>query len=897
MDQKPDKKKLLIVDSYALIYRAYHAVPTLTSKGRNVNATYGFFSIFLKIFNKYNPDYIVCTFDSQTSTIIKKNKFSWYKSNREKVPDDLIPQFDYVKDILNSFDISVIESIDYEADDIVASIVKIFKKELDLEIYIITGDKDLIQLVNKGVNVIIPGKSFSDPREITINNVEEFLGFKSKYLLSYKSLKGDPSDNIPGVPGIGDKTAKDLILEFGDLEDIYKNVDKIKKDNLRNKLLNNKELAYDSLEAAKLNYDIHINESISDLGIKFNYSNIISKLKDFDFYSLISKYFPDFNGINTLENNKIQDNIYSDYEISTLDNKNLDKFRSKTTTNSKLFFHINFDHITNKIFDIYFKVDNKLIFYFNDFNNKEIIDELKQIFSNKDIEKICFNVKEYLTLLYNIGIKLEDSYFDINLAYFILKNKNLALKSIVFEIFNVEIGNYEELTLKGKFSLFDISKKSIKDLSILNCIYIEKLYIKFTQQLDTDINLKNIYYNIDLPLIKVLFVIEKNGIKLDTTYMIDFNDHLKDKIANIEEKIYSISGSKFNISSSVQLSNFLYHDLKLPIFKKLKSGIFPTDELTLSNLSLEHPVINLIRKYKELKKIETTYTLSLVKLVDEFSRLHTTYNITGVSTGRLSSKNPNLQNIPNKTDLGKDIRRAFIADKGKMFISFDYSQIELRIMAHYSNDKTMKDAFINNIDIHTYTASKIFNKKDSEVTREERSRAKTINFGIIYGLSSYGLSQQLSISRSEATNFIDQYFNTFPSIKEYYQYIDDFVEKNGFVETLFGRKRYFEIFSNSYVMKNQIFREAINMPIQGTSADIIKISMNTIYNDETINSLNANIILQIHDELVFEVPESIVIKDFIEKISNIMTNFNEISVPLIVDSKYGPNLKELKKYE
>ena len=897
MDLEPNKKKLLIIDSYALIYRAYHAVPTLSSKGRNINAAYGFFSIFLKILNKYNPDYIVCTFDSQTSTIIKKNKFSWYKSNREKVPDDLIPQFDYVKDILSAFDINVIESIDYEADDVVASIVKSFEKESDLEIYVITGDKDLIQLVDPRVNVIIPGKSFSDPREITVDNVEEFLGFKSKYLLSYKSLKGDPSDNIPGVPGVGDKTAKDLILEFGDLGDIYKNIDRIKKDNLRNKLLENKDIAYDSLEAARLNYDININESISDLTIKFDYNKIISKLREFDFNSLISKYFSDFNSINQIESSKAQEEIYSDYDISILNNANLDQFKSNVISNNKLFFHINFDHINNKIFDIYFKIGDKVIFNFNDFSNKEIINELNKIFLNKNIIKISFNIKEDMMYLENIGINLENSYFDINLAYFILKNKNLALKGIVFENFNIEISNYDELTLKGKFSLFDIPKDSIKNLSILNCIYIEKLYIKFTQQFENDINLLSIFYNIDLPLIRVLFAIEKTGIKLDTEYMIAFNDGIKMQIKDIEEKIYSVSGDKFNISSSVQLSNFLYQKLKLPIFKKLKSGIFPTDELTLSNLSAEHPVIDLIRKYKELKKIETTYTLSLVKLVDKNSRLHTTYNITGVSTGRLSSKNPNLQNIPNKTDIGKDIRRAFVADKGKMFISFDYSQIELRIMAHYSNDKAMKDAFINNIDIHTYTAAKIFNKKDADVTQKERSRAKTINFGIIYGLSSYGLSQQLSISRAEATSFIDQYFKTFPSIKDYYQYIDDFVDKNGFVETLFGRKRYFEISSKSYVMKNQIFREAINMPIQGTSADIIKISMNHIYNDKNVKSLKANVILQIHDELVFEVPESIAIKAFVGIISNLMTNFKEISVPLIVDSKYGPNLKDLKKYE
>ncbi len=891
MDLKSKKKKLLIVDAYALIYRAYHAVPSLSSKGRTVNATYGFFSIFLNIFNRYNPDYIICTFDSQTSTVIKKKKFSWYKANRDKVPEDLIPQFSYVKDILNAFNINIVESIDYEADDLVASLVNKFQNEKNLEIYVITGDKDLIQLVNENVLVIIPGKSFSDPREITSKNVKEFLGFDSKYLLSFKSLKGDPSDNIPGVPGVGDKTAIDLILEYGDLDNIFANIENI-KDSLKNRLSNNKSIAYESLEAAQLNFNVNLDINLHDLVLKFNYFNIISKLQEFDFNSLISKYFSEYkdNNISQEENRD-----YSNKYIEILNISNLDKLQSELIKRQKIFFHINSDN--NSIFDIYFYINNKSVFCWKDLDNKRIQDFIRNIFNDKNIEKISFGIKEEISLLEKININLSSMYFDINLAYFILKNKNLSLKGIIFENFNINIENIDSLTLNGKFTLSEISEESIQKSSYLNCFYMDKLYTNFVRQFGSDHSLSNIFYNIDTPLIVVLSDIERVGIKIDTKYLIELNAYIKKQITGIESDIYSISKQKFNISSSHQLSNFLYQELNLPTFKKLKSGIFPTDELTLSSLSSAHPVIDLIRKYKELKKIETTYTLNLVKLVDENQRLHTTYNITGVSTGRLSSKNPNLQNIPNKTGIGKEIRRGFIAGNHHIFVSFDYSQIELRIMAHYSGDKNMQDAFLKNRDIHLYTASKIFNKEEENITTEERNRAKTINFGIIYGLSAYGLSQQLSISRVEATSFIDQYFETFPSIKAYYQYIDEFVSKNGFVETLFGRKRYFDNISKSYIMKNRIFREAINMPIQGTSADIIKISMNNICKDKDLEKLFAVIILQIHDELVFEVPENIDMKVFVSKISNIMSDFKEIKVPLLVDVKYGKNLKDLKKYE
>ncbi len=880
-----DNKKFFIIDSHALIYRAYHAVPQLTSKNRNVNAVYGFFSILLRLIDKYEPAYIVCAFDSPTSTFIKKKKFTWYKANREKVPDELIEQFEYVKEILRAFNISIIESLDYEADDVVSSIAKKFKKDFD--IFVITGDKDLLQLVDDKVSLIMPGKSFSDPKEINNSNVEEILGFKNKYLLTFKSLKGDPSDNIPGVPGIGDKTAQDLILLYGDLFGIYENIDNV-KESLKQKLIKGKQSAYDSFEAAKLFYDIDVNLDVSKIKIAFDYDKIVEKLNEYDFNSLKNKYFSKY---------KIEENSGVEYKAPKEINDDNIKTISKDLEELKIvYFYILNNHTNNSIYSIFFLVKDT-IYYIDDFKKDSNIKILKDIFSDINIEKVSFQSKDDMHSLNNIGIPFEGKYFDINLGYFILKGKNTTIKSIIYEIFSVEIEDISLLTMNGKFSLDDIDKEKLLKNSFYYIYYLPLLYENIVHNLEKDDLNNSVFRNIDLPLIKVLFDIEKTGIEIDVEYLKNLYKEINEKILLLENKIFKSVGKDFNISSSLQLSNVLYEDLKLPYFKKLKSGIFPTDDITLEGLSKRNPVVDDIRKYKELKKLNSTYTLSLVKFVDDKLRIHTTYNITGVSTGRLSSKNPNLQNLPNKTELGRDIRKAFIPSKNHIFISFDYSQIELRLMAFFSQDENMKKAFNEGLDIHTYTASQIFNKLEKDITKDERNKAKTINFGVIYGISSYGLSQQLGITRKEANDFIENYFKRFSSIKNYYKYIETFVEKNAFVETLFGRKRHFDTTSGSYIVKSHIFREAINMPIQGTCADIIKISMNKIFNNNEYLKYKAKILMQIHDELVFEVPKNVDKEAFIKLISSLMTDFKEIDIPLRVDSKYGDNLRDLVVYE
>lgn len=887
MDHNDGERKLFVIDSHALIYRAYHAVPTLTSQNRNVNAVYGFLSIFLKIINRYQPDYIVCAFDLSSSTLIKKGKFDWYKANREKSPDELIAQFEYIKDILNSFNIKILESIDYEADDIVASLVKKFRNE-KLHIYVVTGDKDLIQLVEENVDIIMPGKSFSDPLDISSNNVKDFLGFDKKYLLTYKSLKGDPSDNIPGVPGIGDKIAKDLILEFGDLDDIYKNISKIKK-TVAEKLLNNKDIAYESNNAASLFYDIKFDFQLDELTINFDVEKIVGKLKEYEFNSFIKKYF-DLKE-ETISKDKKINNVVSNNQLKNLYDAGVyNEFSENAKNTKKVFFDILVEG--DSIFYIVLSFDLKKYFYLKNINGN--ISKLKEIFEDNSIEKVGFDLKQTMKLLYMNDIEVNGMYFDINLAYFLLSNKNLHLKNIIYELFNEEVDDYSDLTFNGKYLISDIEENKVIKSIANNVHYIYQLYNLFIQDLNKDQKINDVMFKIDLPLIKILFNIEREGILLDTHYLKDLYDNIKDELSDLEKKIYQIAGEEFNISSSKQLSNILYQKLKLPFFKKLKSGIFATDELTLSILSNDYEIIDFIRKYKELKKIETTYTLNLIKLVDSNNKLHTTYNLTGVSTGRLSSKNPNLQNIPNKTNLGRDIRRAFVAEKDNVLVSLDYSQIELRLMAHFSKDKNMIDAFRDNLDIHKYTASKIFNKGEDMISDSERNRAKTINFGIIYGLSSFGLSRQLGISRSDADSFIKSYFDTFPGIRDYYKYIEDFVAKNGFVETLYGRKRYFNINSGSYIAKSQMIREAINMPIQGTSADIIKIAMIKI-NDNLLEKFNSTIRLQIHDELVFSLSKKSNLEKFIKDVSLVMSDFPEISVPLKVDSKYGTNLRDLKR--
>ncbi|MHB8443063.1 MAG: DNA polymerase I [Patescibacteria group bacterium] len=899
---KQQNKKLFLIDSNALIFRAYHAIPVLKSKGpgsqdRNVNAVYGFFLIFFKTLQNYNPDYIICTFDSINSSKIRKDKYSWYKANRSATPEDLIDQFDYVKDILKTLNTKVYEEPFYEADDIIASVIENFKNKDDIDIYVMTGDKDLLQLISRNVSLLMPLKSFSDPVEINSNNVKEYFGMEPNMVTTYKGLRGDPSDNIPGVPGIGDKGAKDLVNEFGNINSIYKNIDKIKP-NIAKKLMDNKKSALESFDAASL----YSNLSLKDLDLEksrilFNHESVISKLDEYQFKSLINKYFPDYVKSQNIESEKTGGlNGVMIEDISSFSNfvhklEKVKEFAFLCTIYDK-------DKLNEGLLPFGMSVytggeDTTFI----NLNNSDIInskefENFKNIFKNKKIRKIGYDIKKQMHFLENLYIKVNGIYFDTQIAYFILKNKNTSLKNIILDVFDKNLYDIDVIeSSKG----IKLDKKIIPKIYCDYSRYIYDLYKYIDQQFSKDNVISDVFFNIDMPLIQILYIMECNGIKLNKGFLNKLYDKFELELKDLEKAIYKIAGVEFNISSPAQLGNILFKTLSLKSSGKRKSGIFNTEDSVLESIEADSPIIPLIRRYKEVSKIKNTYTKNLVKLTDSSSRLHTRYSITGASTGRLSSSDPNLQNIPIRTETGRQIREAFVADKGKMLFSFDYSQIELRIMAHYSGDPSMKYAFLHDEDIHKYTASIIFKKKPEDITREERSIAKTINFGVIYGISSFGLSRQLGISRLEADTFIKNYFATFSNISKYYDWISEFIKEHDYVETLYGRRRYFD-YNKGYVFEKRIFREAINMPIQGTSADIIKIAMIKIGNG-IINRYDADMILQIHDELIFEVSNEVDYNSFVHDITNAMIEGFKLNVALKVDVKYGINWKNMTNYK
>lgn len=885
-------KKIFLIDSHSIIFRSYHAISPLMSNGRLVNATYGFFTILFNILDKFSPDYIACAFDVSDKELFRKKEYPLYKANRQIPPEDLKIQFGYVKDILKAFDIRAFEFPGFEADDIIASLVNKFKNE-GINIFIVTGDRDLLQLVDSNVSVILPGKSFSSSIEINIDNVKDFLGFSNDYLIDYKGLRGDPSDNIPGISGIGDKSAKDLILKFGSIEDIYINISKIKPA-LVKKLVNGRDLAFTSKKLSTLFSNIEFPSFLlNDLRINFDKDKVIEKLSEYQFKSLVNKFFPELSN-NMLTQNSITEGDFDKNLIDTVDKlsilveriKSIEEFSFDTETDG-------LDIMKSICVGISIAINEKETFYIlltdNDILKSNAFQGLVNIFSNENIKKIGHNLKFDLHSLINIGVSVRGLYFDTQIASRLLNFPSTSLKTLVSEIFNFRMLSYEELTNNFKKTIYELDVKSLSDYSCSDAHFTYLLYKYFSHKFGQDLSQKKVFYDIDIPLIQILFEMERKGIMINFNMLNSLYQDFSEKINEISKKIFDIAGEEFNISSTNQLGEILFTKLKIPPpVKKNKNGFFSTNEYALKNLEADYPIVGLVLQFKELSKLRSTYTKSLAELVFDDHRLHTTYNITGTTTGRLSSVNPNLQNIPVKSDYGKYIRSAFIADVGNMLFSFDYSQIELRIMAHFSKDVNLKKAFEEKIDVHSYTASLIFNKKYKDVSSKDRRIAKVINFGIIYGISSFGLSQQLGISRSEASKFIEDYFNYFPGIKSYYKDIEISVDKNSYVETLFGRRRYFEK-SGGYGYVSRMMREAINMPVQGTNADIIKIAMGRI-SRFLKNYSNVSMILQIHDELIFEFEnfkDKFQYTDIIEGIKNAMVNNFPLNIPLEVEVKYG----------
>ena len=862
MSEKNLKSKLLVlIDANALLHRAFYALPPLTTeKGELVNAVYGFLSVLLKVFNELKPDYVLCAWDKKAPTF-RHRIYKEYKATRQKAPIELYKQIPRIKQVLKAFNIPLYEVNGYEADDIIGTL----SKKAKINNIIVTGDLDALQLIDEDTKVYTLRKGVQDTIIYDEKETEKRFGIKPKQLIDFKALKGDPSDNIPGVAGIGEKTAINLIKEFGNIENLYQNINSPKiRDRYRKLLKEQKSKAFLSKKLAKIVCDIPLKIDWKKAKLKtYNRDKVVKLFQELEFKSLI-KRLP--------KTSKPE-------QINLFEKKESKKYKF---VKSKKEFN-NFLNKLNKVKTFVFYLEKKgMSFVFPEeiyYLSSDYLDKLKPIFENKKIEKYGYDLKKSRLVLAEKKINLTNAKFDIKIASYLLNpTGNFDLEDIIFRELGREIPKLEE-----------------RKLVCFKADLVSQLKERLEKKLKRNKKIYQLFQEIEMPLIEVLSQMETVGIKIDLPYFKKLSQDFKKSINVLEKEIYRLAGTKFNLSSPKQLSKILFTKLKLPTeeIKKTTTG-YSTGAGELFKLRKKHPIIILIEQYRELAKLKTTYIDTLPKLANSNNRVHTTFNQTGTVTGRLSSSNPNLQNIPVKTEMGRKIRKAFIAEKGYKFLSADYSQIDLRILAHLSQDNQMLEAFKKNEDIHTQTASQIFGIERKKITPEMRRVAKTINFGIVYGMSPFGLSQRLDIETEKAKNYIDKYFEKHIGIAIYIKKTIEEARKRGYVETLFGRRRYLPgLNSESLQVRASAERMAINMPIQGTTADIIKIAMNKIYSQLVIGNPKLRILVQIHDELLFEIKEDEII-NYSQKIKEIMENVYQLKIPLKVDLKVGNNWQEMK---
>ncbi len=889
-------KNLFLIDGQGLIYRAFFALPKLTTTyGQLINAAYGFTLVLMRLLEEKKPDGLIIAFDTPKPTFRHK-KYKQYKAQREKMPQELIDQLPIIKEIVDKYNIPSIAIEEYEADDIIGSIVDKAKNS-EYKTIIVTGDRDLLQLVDKNTEIILMQKGISQVKQYQLESIEEMLGFPPILIPDYIGLKGDSSDNIPGVPGIGEKTAKYLIQSFGSLENITKNRDKIKSASLRNKIEEYEEQAQLSKTLAVIKRDMNLDLELDKFDYKGpDYLQLQELFRKYEFKKLLEK-------IPASENNDHQ-NKKKEIIIHEIKNEQeLVKLckRIKSEGTFSFLFETSQDVLSQKrIKRAAFALESDVFLTRVDANNilmreekhisvKKMKKHLFPIFQDVKIEKIGYDLKNVWSCLRDDSFFLCPPYFDIKIAAYLLNpsQQEYPLTKVVQDYLKED----NMLAIEQKQKDKDVSEEEIK-ICWQTKLLIPLKKILWNQL--TENHLNNLYQDIELPLIQVIYQMEKTGIKLDTAFLKEMSQQFAKNIADIREEIFKIAGEEFNLNSPRQLSQILFHKLKLPVIKKIKTG-YSTNAQVLHKLSEKHEVVAKILYYRELEKLKNTYIDKLPQLINPQSgRIHTCFNQTGTSTGRLSSNNPNLQNIPIRTELGRAIRNAFIAEKGNIYLSADYSQIELRILAHLSQDQNLLNAFFRGEDIHAYTAAQIFNVDQNIVSDEMRRIAKTINFGLIYGMSNYGLANNLGISKEDAQQYIEAYFQKYHQVKGFIETQIITARKNKYVQTMLNRIRYLEgIDSPNKNIREFYERTAINTPIQGTAADLIKIAMIRITKKLEDLNLPSGLILQIHDELIFEIPES-----ELEKrkaiVKEIMENSLQLSIPLMVNFKTGCRWGELE---
>lgn len=895
-------KKLFLLDAYALIYRAYFALnknPRVNSKGLNTSAIMGFLNTLYEVLKNEKPTHIGVAFDLGAPTL-RTDSFSDYKANREETPPDIKISVPYIKEIIKGFNIPIYECEGYEADDVIGTLSKKAEKE-GFKVYMMTPDKDFGQLVSENIMIYKPAKGGEPAKVLGVKEVCEKFGIaRPEQVIDILGLWGDVSDNIPGIPGIGEKNASKLVAEFDTVENLIANADKL-KGKMRENVTQYAQQGLMSKKLATIDVNVPIDFDEDELKVEEpNYEYLTEIFEELEFRTFMTRFNKGKSSVTStksLQQNVIQENtlskvdknvsqtavnsvpdsgqldLFGDYEtqpkeyqvkmteavfvedekqiselVATL--KNLDLYVFNVTDN-----HLLFSPNSNEIY----RIDSKFLQRFID------------IFSDKDKTIIDYNIKSDISFLAKYGIEIKNKLWDCMIAHYLIEPElNHSLEYIADIYANSDVTNRLEAEI----------------------IWI--LYEKFKELLSEN-NLDNLFYDIEMPLVKVLAKMESNGVKIDIDGLRQISEEQTKEIKDIENQIYEIAGTTFNISSPKQLGEILFDILKIKApAKKTKTGQYPTGEEILMKIIGESPIVQLILDYRSLTKLKSTYVDALPSLVNRNDGLiHASFNQAVTATGRLSSNNPNLQNIPVRTEKGREIRKAFVPrDENHVLLAADYSQIELRIIAHLSGDNAMQEAFRQGLDIHADTAARVYGVDIKDVTTDMRRNAKAINFGIIYGMSAFGLAERLEISRKEAVQIINDYFKVYVGIQQYIDKQVNFAKENGYVETMLGRRRYLrDINAGNSVVRNFAERNAINAPIQGSSADMIKIAMIKIDEELVLRNMRSKMILQVHDELVFDV-----CYDELEQLKEIvrdkMINALPLSIPIEVNLNTGNNWLE-----
>ena len=903
--------RLVLIDGNSILNRAFYGIMgskmLTTLDGKYTNAVYGFLAIMFKVIDDLSPEYMAVAFDLKAPTARHK-MYEGYKATRKGMPNELAEQMPILKEILELMHIKKIKKEGYEADDILGTLAKKGEKE-GLDVTIVSGDRDTFQLATSKIVIRIPHTKMGKTEVDTFGEKEiiEKYGVKPKELIEVKGLMGDTSDNIPGIPGVGEKTALDIVKKYKSIDKLYKAVEEgtdTLKGKLRERVVENKELAILSRTLGTINTEVPLEERIDELKIKeWDNEKVFEKFKELNFQRFIDRFNlqieqKDKELLDLVKiEEKTLENVKDILEIVNQEKELVYILEKEDISDSKRIIKKSIKSIT-----IYDSKNN--ISYYIKLNEVEFIQYFKNIFEDIEIKKYGYNISEDYCLLKELGIEINNIYYDVKIAAYDLNptNSNFLIENVTNQYLGIDtseyLNKYEENNKKEKqLNLFKTEEENDNSKYIYGFkAYLIKEISKKTLEELKNINSIELFEKIEMPLVKVLGEMQMNGMYVDKEELINFGTALKEQIENLKVEIYNLCGEEFNINSTQQLGVILFEKLKLPVYKKTKSG-YSTDVDILEKLKTEHPVIEKILEYRSLMKLNSTYVEGLIPYINEKThRIHSYFHQTITATGRISSTEPNLQNIPTRYELGKLLRKAFKPAEGNIFIDADYSQIELRVLAHISEDRNMVQAFKNDEDIHRQAASKVFEVPIDEVTKEQRSSAKAVNFGIVYGISDFGLSEQLGISKKQAKKYIEQYLEKYSGIKEFMDKIVEETKEKGYVETLFHRRRYIsELSSNNYMVRQFGARAAMNTPIQGTAADIMKIAMINVFNKIKEEKLDekAKIVLQVHDELIIECRKEVQ-KEVERILQTEMENAMKLKVPLKVEISEANNWYEAK---